>query len=103
MLGRGQMIPPSSWIVHASAVQNGNSSLYPPGTMTATTRSLEATIDIDAQPTKKGDAGAPPLSGADWLLVNRQTTISDVANMRQQKSAVKQQLNINCRSWIAAF
>jgi hypothetical protein len=27
--------------------------------------------------TEKGGAGAPPLSGADWLLVNRQTTISE--------------------------
>lgn len=27
---------------------------------------------------KKGGAGAPPLSGADWLLVNRQTAISEL-------------------------
>jgi hypothetical protein len=27
---------------------------------------------------KKDGAGAPSLSGADWLLVNRQTTISEV-------------------------
>ncbi|MBO6865276.1 MAG: hypothetical protein JJ878_21825 [Alphaproteobacteria bacterium] len=30
---------------------------------------------------RKGGAGAPPLSGADWLLVNRQTTISEVVRV----------------------
>jgi hypothetical protein len=35
-------------------------------------------IGNSPDPNKKGGAGAPPLSGADWLLVNRQTTISEV-------------------------
>jgi len=33
---------------------------------------------------KKGSAGAPPLSGADWLLVNRQTTISEMTMLPQR-------------------
>jgi hypothetical protein len=33
-------------------------------------------IDL-AKWSKKNGAGAPFLSGADWLLVNRQTTISE--------------------------
>jgi hypothetical protein len=37
-------------------------------------------------PNEKGGAGAPPLSGADWLLVNRQTTISEGESVAVQRS-----------------
>jgi hypothetical protein len=38
---------------------------------------------------EKGSAGALPLSGADWLLVNRQTTISDASHRKRRELIVK--------------
>ena len=43
--------------------------------------SEEAAIHANGTPDEKGGAGAPPLSGADWLLVNRQTTISEAGRI----------------------
>jgi hypothetical protein len=43
-------------------------------------------MGFSAAAKKKDGAGAPSLSGADWLLVNRQTTISEVATIALQRS-----------------